>query len=137
MSTLAEPQQNIAQLRAKYALDKISSVKKREDSLQKQIHAYVHSLPAMIQMNGFGQAIAFYKAKGQAANVGQAYQLIYQWLSEWLINQQIYDQELMEAVCSNSMQDYQLAAAETQAILVWLKKFTQAYLKDESEEVSV
>ncbi|KKO48129.1 hypothetical protein VT06_13290 [Arsukibacterium sp. MJ3] len=95
---------------------------------QKELKAYVQSLPAMIQINGFGQAIAFYKAHPAAKKGGKAYQAIYSWISTWLNQQQIFSTDLMQAICNNDMAKYQQATAETQALLVWFKKFARAYL---------
>jgi len=39
----------------------------------------------------------------------------------------------MDAICQGSMQDYQLATAESQALLVWLKKFVRAYVVTDDE----
>jgi CRISPR-associated protein Cmr5 len=122
-----------SQMRANYAYECINQCQQWDKDTQKQLKAYVQSLPAMIQMNGFGQAIAFYKSHPQNKKGGIAYQAIYKWLSAWLNQQGIYQQELMDAICQGSMQDYQLATAESQALLVWLKKFVRAYVVTDDE----
>ena len=136
MTTDTSSYQNIAQKRAAFALTKIRPKGKDDKALQKQLRSYIHSLPAMIQMNGYGQAIAFYKAKSKARSGEQAYKLIYDWLQEWLIGQEINEpgQELIDSITTQSMLQYQLATVETQAILVWMKKFAQAYLQSEKED---
>jgi CRISPR-associated protein Cmr5 len=122
-----------SQKRANYAFECINHCLKWDNDTQKQLKAYVQSLPAMIQMNGFGQAIAFYKSHPESKKGGKAYQAIYNWLSAWLNQQGIYQHELMDAICQGSMQDYQLATAESQALLVWLKKFARAYVVTDDE----
>lgn len=117
-----------SQQRAAFAFACMQSALKHENSVQKELKAYIQALPAMIQINGFGQAIAFYKAHPESKRGGKAYQLIYSWLSEWLKKQNIYQKDLMVAICDGQMNEYQLATAETQALLVWLKKFARAYL---------
>lgn len=125
-----------SQQRAAFAHQCIVEALKTDSSIQKEVKSYIQSLPAMIQMNGFGQAIAFYKSHPPSKRGGTAYQMLYTWLSNWLVQQNIYSNDLMTAICNESMQHYQLATAETQALLVWLKKFARAYLdiKKNSEE---
>lgn len=117
-----------SQQRAAFAYACMQNALKLDNSVQKELKAYIQGLPAMIQMNGFGQAIAFYKSHPESKRGGKAYQLIYSWLSDWLKKQSIYSKDLMSAICDGQMSDYQLATAETQALLVWLKKFARAYL---------
>ncbi|MDP5134275.1 MAG: type III-B CRISPR module-associated protein Cmr5 [Paraglaciecola sp.] len=124
-----------SQHRAKFAMSCITGVQNWPIEEQKQLRAYLQSLPAMIQINGFGQAIAFYKSHPASKKGGKAYQAIYTWLSKWLNEQKIFSGDLMQAICTNDMAKYQLATAETQALLVWLKKFARAYLLDDSEGV--
>lgn len=124
-----------SQLRAAFAFKCIKQAQALNSDQQKEVKSYLQALPAMIQMNGFGQAIAFYKAHPEGKRGGEAYQLIYGWLSSWLKQQAIYSQDLIQAICERDMASYQLATAETQALLVWLKKFARAYLQvDESTE---
>jgi len=117
-----------SQARAKYAYECISFVLANKGLDQKSIRSYVQSLPAMIQTNGFGQALAFYLANKKSSG---EYKKIYEWVQEWLRLQNIYpgDKLLMACIAEGSMHQYQLATAETQALLVWLKKFARAELE--------
>lgn len=121
-----------SQLRAKFALSRILEAQKLSTDEQKELRAYIQSLPAMIQINGFGQAIAFYKSHPVSKKGGIAYQAIYSWLGKWLNEQKIYSGDLLQSICEQDMAKYQLATAETQAILVWFKKFARAYLACEA-----
>jgi CRISPR-associated protein Cmr5 len=120
-----------SQLRAAFAFNCIKQALALDSDQQRELKSYIQALPAMIQMNGFGQAIAFYKAHPEGKRGGKAYQLIYSWISSWLKQQSIYSQDLMQAIVEQDMASYQLATAETLALLVWLKKFARAYLTAE------
>ena len=135
-SNIGTIQQIQSQRRAKYAFKCINEAQKLDNDTQKEIKTYVQKLPSMIQMNGFGQAIAFYRAHKLDGKGGMAYQTIYSWLSKWLIEESIYTEDLMTSICNNNMQKYQLATAETQALLVWMKKFARATLDAGSDQNS-
>ncbi len=143
---------NIEQLRARYARDMFTQHRAQEKAATtnnnqqevepERLKSYLHALPAMIQMNGFGQAYAFYLAGSVKEPARGA---IAETLANWLKKQKIYELKstddvspgiaLMEAICDGSMRQYQLAAIETQALLVWLKKFADIYLtKDASDK---
>jgi CRISPR-associated protein Cmr5 len=100
-----------------------AKVKKAKDEYK----SHASALPAMIHINGLGQAAAFYKSKGGT------HKLIYDLLSEWLTDKK-YNQvyvgkgELIEAITAQDMHDYRLAQAEAQALMDWVKKFAKAYM---------
>lgn len=121
--------QTVQQLRAKYALEKVKEAAQNL-SLSEQIEfkSYAAALPAMIHMNGLGQAAAFYKSKG-----GTHFKL-YKLLSDWLCSegQPFSENEyLLDAIVQSDMQTYRLGQAEAQALMGWVKKFTNAYMVDE------
>ena len=121
-----------SQLRAAFAFQCIDKASKSMlQSELKELRSYIQKMPAMIQMNGFGQTVAFYKAHMGQQKGAIAYQMLYSWLSTWLKEQEIFKQDLMQAICEGSMHQYQLATAETQALLAWLVKFARAYIKSE------
>ena len=128
--------QTIEQRRAKFALLKINEIKK--DSLVAgRFKAYSHSLPAMIQMNGLGQALAFAKQKSLGSNSdAQAWKALYLSCCEWLNKRNVWPEhdDALQGITQGSMAQYQLAHAELQAMLVWLKLFSRAEIIDSPEE---
>ncbi len=126
--------QTIQQERAKFALKQILSASNDPKVNQKEYKSYAHALPAMIHMNGLGQAAAFYKAKGKM------HRKLYELLSEWLTrSDQPYrrpkgrdDWDLLKGITESDMHQYRLAQAEAQALMDWVKKFSSAYMSEES-----
>ena len=120
--------QNIEQQRAAMALKLIEN-----NISNDRLKAYAQSLPAMILSNGFGQAMAFIKAKGGSKKLtekdkdqsSRAYQQLYQSIQDWLINQGIVEphssnqqkNDLVIAITGMSQANYQIASRETMAYL--------------------
>jgi len=130
--------QSIEQLRAKKALEEITKIREDEDEVtKKEFKSYANELPAMIHMNGLGQAVAFYKSKRDSSN---AHRILYKILSDWLGDNRPYKkqapdkkQDLLINITENSIDDYRIAQAESQAFLVWIKSFAKAYLNEAKE----
>lgn len=120
--------QTIQQQRAQFALTQVQRAA-NDDSVDKaEYKSYASALPAMIHMNGLGQAAAFYKAKGGT------HKKLYSLLSEWLTQHgQPYadNSDLIEAIVARDMHDYRLAQAEAQALVDWVKKFAKAYMTED------
>lgn len=120
--------QTLAQQRAKHALAQIEGMKGSGDG---HLAAHIAGFPAMILMSGFGQACAFYLAKGETMKMA------YDALESWLTSAgRPYagangEQKLMTAITSNNAATYRIAQAEALAYLDWLKKFAKAFLKSE------
>ena len=122
--------QTIQQQRAKYALEQVQDAIERKVS-PKEYKSYASSLPAMIHMNGLGQAAAFFKSKGAK---GDAHGDLYNLLSGWLCQAgQPYAgcRNLLEGITTRDMHTYRLAQAEAQALMDWVKKFAKAFMIDE------
>ncbi len=128
--------QTIQQERAKFALDKVNTAI-TDNVNQKEFKSYASGLPAMIHMNGLGQAAAFYKSKVKS----NEHQILYAILSEWLAaeGQPYYDsslptnkkRDLLEGITMLDMATYQLAQAEALALTDWVKKFAKAFMEEE------
>lgn len=125
--------QTAQQRRAKYALEQVEAAKDSRIS-SKEYKSYASAFPAMIQMNGLGQAAAFYRCKGAENNEkGKAYLSLYNLLSGWLIQSgQPYAgcNDLLAGITSRDIRSYMLAEAEALALLDWVKKFAKAYMED-------
>ncbi len=124
--------QTLQQQRAAHALQCVKAyadthTDKKEHSEYK---SYAAALPAMIHMNGLGQAAAFFKSKGGT------HQALYTLLSDWLCAKDkpfsTYD-DLLVGITHADMQTYRLAQAEAQALMDWVKKFAKAYLRKDKE----
>lgn len=124
----AELEREIAESRNQSDSDlKIKRCQAKISKAKEEYKSYASALPAMIHMNGLGQAAAFYKSKGNT------HALIYQLLSDWLTqaNQPYAAQDdLITAVARQDMHRYRLAQAEAQALMDWVKKFAKAYMTE-------
>ncbi|MFZ1389065.1 MAG: type III-B CRISPR module-associated protein Cmr5 [Thiolinea sp.] len=124
--------QTIQQQRAAYALTAVEAAKASLEN-SSEYKSYASGFPAMIQMNGLGQAAAFYRSKGVGRDSkAQAYLTLYNTLSNWLREpgQPYQDQDLLNGITRENMQTYMLAQAEALALLDWVKKFAKAYMED-------
>ncbi|MBL4661957.1 MAG: type III-B CRISPR module-associated protein Cmr5 [Alcanivoracaceae bacterium] len=119
--------QTIEQQRAKKALEDIQKVTDlKDEKIKKEFLSYANEFPAMIHMNGLGQAVAFYRSKDDT------HQKLYKVLSDWLCgDDKIYASgDLLKNITDGDMSAYRMAQTEAQAYLVWLKSFARAYLKE-------
>lgn len=119
--------QTIQQQRAKYALEKVNQAATNPRISHKEYKSYASSLPAMIHMNGLGQAAAFFISKGDTH--GELYHL----LSGWLCKKgQPYEncQSLLDGITTKDMHAYRLAQAEAQMLMDWVKKFAKAFMTE-------
>ena len=120
--------QTMQQKRARYALRKVRTASGDGQVDREEYKSHAAALPAMIHINGLGQAAAFYKSKGKSQ--GKLYGL----LSEWLTGEgQPYAgrSELMEGIVEGDMHSYRLAQAEAQALMDWVVKFAKTYMAEE------
>lgn len=139
-------EQTIQQKRAKFALERVQKFakqledvkltnddkkRKEEEAKQKEFVSYASGLPAMIHMNGLGQAMAFCKLKSKDRDsYGQLYQLV----SDWLCEQgQPYQgkSDVLTGITQEDSAHYQLAQAEALVLMSWVKKFAKAFLAED------
>ena len=118
--------QALQQQRAAFALNQVKAVpvSEREDFKRQ-----AESFPAMIRMNGLGQAAAFYLSKGGA------HDRLYKLLSDWLAEpRQPYEgKDLLKGITETDMHAYRLAQAEALLLLDWVKKFAKAFVEDDKQ----
>ena len=133
--------QTIQQQRAKYALRRVQSAANNPHIGHKEFKSYASNLPAMIHMNGLGQAAAFFKSKG---NSSPEYAALYNILSNWLcssdndpqLQQEMPIQpysgcaDLLAGITTKDMHAYRLAQAEAQMLMDWVKKFAKAFMTE-------
>ena len=123
------PAQTLQQQRAKYALEAVNALLDT-DVNQKELKSYAAGFPAMIRMNGLGQAAAFYFSQGKT------YKQLYHLLSEWLkkTGQPYQNMDLLDGITQKGMDEYRLAQVEAFLLLDWVKRFVKAKVVDQKEE---
>ena len=128
--------QTIEQRRAAFALNEINATLEdaaTSQSFRKEFRSYASALPAIIHMNGLGQAAAFCCAKG--GTYGELYNI----LSRWMISegQPLAGQKnLLTGITVSDMYHYRVAQAEALALLEWVKKFALAFMVIEEADAS-
>jgi CRISPR-associated protein Cmr5 len=131
----------IEQRRAAFALEGIQkALEKAEGGKYKhsQVKSFSRRFPSMVQANGFGQAVAFFYSK---RHDHEAYGIIYQLVEDWLTQDgQVYaaarnapEPRLLHAITQGDQRAYRLATAETQALMIWVKKFAQGLILAEAD----
>lgn len=133
--------QLLEQKRAEFALDQIkAAVARPEEGKYKhsQVKSFCRRFPGMVQSNGFGQAVAFFYAK---RNDYPAYGTLYTLVETWLCREgQVYAAfndvaapKLLTAITQSDQYAYRQATAETQALMVWVKKFAEGLILNDEE----
>lgn len=128
--------QTMQQRRARSALVAIERTldAEAEQDFRKAFKSYVSEMPAMIHMSGLGQAAAFFRSKGNGADVkSRARRRVFCLLSDWLVEagQPFSGQpDLLVGITSQNSQTYRLAQAEAMAYMDWVKKFASALIED-------
>lgn len=133
--------QSIQQKRAAYALQQVLAVTQSQpDSVQKRFKAYSNSLPAMIQMNGIGQALAFaYQKSNGDKDESKGWKALLDTVSTWLLQREIWGKQaaganVVQVLSGGTQKQYQLAQAEAQALLSWVKDFARAEIAGVASE---
>lgn len=124
----------LAQRRAENALQWVR--KHEKDISRMQYRSYVDRLPAMIVMNGLGQAVAMELAAAgpdsrKRSADEEAHFILYEGLQQWLCGEDgVYEgkSKLIDAIVESSQKEYVIAQAEALAWLDWHKKFCRALL---------
>jgi len=126
----------LEQQRAAHALNAVQSVEHDSRANEKQrglYRSYAESLPATIVANGLGQACAtLLSAANGDGERERAYKALHEHLEGWICrtNGGVYpgQKPLIDAIVENGQAEYVHAQTEALAYLVWLKKFSQAFL---------
>lgn len=122
---------SLDQRRAKHALHRIKQ--RQNEARQSDYLSYAKALPASIQQNGLGQALAtlLAAAKGDQRD---PHHLLFADVQDWLCGDDDdapyrNAHDLFAAITENEQQPYLHSQDEAQAYLNWLKKFAAAYLQ--------
>lgn len=124
------PIRSMEQDRAEFALKQIEAAHKLSGDLPKEIRRHLNGLPALIRMNGLGQALAFFRMKGEASSHRHIYTMVGTWLCAASSKGRIFTEhnDALTAITCSDVQHYMAAQNEALALLEWLKKFAVALL---------
>ena len=125
------PLRSMDQERAEFALKKIQAILGGADPILKaEIRRYLNNLPALIRMNGLGQALAFFRMKGEGTAHDAIYRMVGTWLCDASSKGRIFseDADVLTSITQSDMAHYMAAQNEALALLQWLKKFAVALL---------
>lgn len=117
--------QTIEQRRAARAQECIAALAADADVDIKAYKAAASSFPAMIRMNGLGQALAFIRTRK-----GKEYRRVYDHVSTWLGAGQAgvlaTAADALSELVARDARTYRQAEAETIAFMVWIKRYAEA-----------
>jgi len=131
---MAQKIRAIANARAAYAFEKVKGfVNAEKDNPQKQreYRSYLKKMPAMVQVNGLGETLAFYYAKGGA------YREIYEQIAEWIQKSMQFlitkgnkeeKKEFIEILVNMTSPEYRLVTMEVLALLNWMHRFAEGMI---------
>ena len=128
------PLRSMDQERAEFALKKIQAILGGADQSHKaEVRRYLNNLPALIRMNGLGQALAFFRMKGEGTAHDAIYRMVGTWLCDASSKGRIFseDADVLTSITQSDMAHYMAAQNEALALLQWLKKFAVALLPNE------
>jgi len=121
----------LGQKRAEFALNKVTSI---ADEQKEKFKPFSAGAPSMILQNGFGQAIAFWLAKGKNEHMTM-FNMIKEWLSyekddvkNNFIKNTTSAKEFVQSLSAMTQQEYLSAQKETLALLEWVKRYANAGL---------
>jgi len=122
--------------RAKFALDKIETIKGGEN--RDKFLTELRDLPARLHSAGLGQTVASLLASREH----EARQTIYKWLEDWLSRSPIgypvntkNGPRLIDCIVGRNQPanatpaSYLSASREARAVATWLKKFAEAFIE--------
>jgi CRISPR-associated protein Cmr5 len=113
-------QQTTEQKRAAKAWDDVKGISK---GMAETYSTQARRLPSLIQVNGLGQTLAFFRSKPD----NQAMKAIYGHLSGWVMGQMGQEEgDLLSAVTRWQSDVYRRATAEALAYALWLRRFAEA-----------
>ena len=121
----------LGQKRAEFALEKVTNIAQEAKEKFKPFSA---GAPSMILQNGFGQALAFWIAKGRNEHRSM-FNIVKEWLSYTnndvqnnFVPKTQSDQAFFQAISGMTQSEYLTAQKETLALLEWVKRFANAGL---------
>ena len=120
--------QTLQQRRAQYALKSVRDLLKDKGLNRQEFKSYAAGFPAMIQMNGLGQAAAFHFSQGGTHR--KLYDIVSRWLTEEEQPYSAHD-DLLGGITEQDLHAYRVAQVESLLLLDWVKKFAKAYARED------
>lgn len=115
----------LGQERSEYALDRVM-----ENIKTKELKAFSAGAPSMILKNGFGQALAFWKAKGK-----NEHQIMFSIVQQWLVKRGFAEGDtdvvFLKNLSTMAQHQYLEAQKEALALLEWVKRYANAFIEKE------
>lgn len=145
----ATHRQNIEQERGRVAWQRVLAIKAEPSKdLHKEYRSLARGLNALIQVNGLGQTLGFFFAKGKS-DPHKVHTCMLQHLTDWMCGENQQKQPHFSAAnrdvllakgllawvtdSQTSSADYRRATTECLAFGVWLSRFAEAELEDPAE----
>ncbi len=118
------------QQRAKNAWQNVEAVEQHfaEEKKRKEYGSWARGLPALIQTNGLGQALAFLAAKGKGDD-SKHQTLLYTHLTGWLrerLQPNEKNTDFLAWVLTQNSGVYRRATREAIEYALWLRRFAEA-----------
>jgi CRISPR-associated protein Cmr5 len=132
-STITSRQRSLEQKRTQAAWASVAEVKGK--AWQKDYRQLALSAPALIQTNGLGQALAFWRVKSKGEN-GKGFDQLYKDVAEWTGKSVKNDKKdlLLWIIEDAPVSEYRRATTEAIAFLSWVKRFAEAELQEPQQQ---
>lgn len=108
--------------------------------------SYVKKTPTLIQINGLGNTLAFYRSKfgikekeeEKLSADDRTYKLLYEHINNWFKKKYNINQDIIEWIISENSSSLDLfkTTREILSLLNWIKRFAEAELKELKGEES-
>jgi len=130
---------SLEQKRANYAWKCIQKVKNlNKDNIEKSYNSYIKKTPTLIQTNGLGNSLAFYKSKfgsekDEKLNTDKrAYKLLYEHINNWFKQKYQKHKDILDWIIHQNTSSTEVfqTTKEILAFLSWMKRFAEAELKE-------
>lgn len=117
--------QTLGQKRSEFALKKVM-----ENEKLKALKSFSAGAPSMILQNGFGQALAFWAAKGKEEH-NTLFTIVREWINENHTDFKTETQkEFLMKISQSSQEEYFAVQQETLYLLEWVKRYANAFITD-------
>ncbi|RSK26558.1 type III-B CRISPR module-associated protein Cmr5 [Bacillus sp. HMF5848] len=95
-----------------------------------KFRSYIKKMPAMIQVNGLGQTLAFYYSNhSKEKEYGDIYNIIGKWCSIQLSGLINSEDEFVEQVINLNSKSYKVVTVETLSLLNWMRRFADGMIR--------
>ena len=114
-------------------------IKEYYDKLEERYGSYVKKTPTLIQTNGLGNTLAFYKSKfgsekeEELSADKRAYKLLYDHINVWFKERFSIDKDILKWITAEDTSSIEVfkVTKEIIVLLNWMKRFAEAELKGE------